>query len=233
MLNAEQNASRASSWLNAVRLCVFGAFIVYRRWSNLLATTAKNAGSVRSDVLANWLRWAHSFSQLVKKSPAVYGTRRFIAACTRARDMSLPCARSIKFTPSEPISLRSIILLSPHLHLGLPSGLFPWGSRIKMPCALLLSPIRSTYSTHPIHPNDTEWAVQITKPFITRSSPSFCFVARRPTYLPHYPVWSTCEVQTRGTILVLCVFKYQVEDKRFFAAKRFMKLLSGYNASCQ
>jgi hypothetical protein len=60
----------------------------------------------------------------------------------------LPCARSIKFTPSQPISLISILLLSPHLRLGLPSGLYPSGSPTKMPCALLLSPVRATCSTH-------------------------------------------------------------------------------------
>jgi hypothetical protein len=38
-------------------------------------------------------------SQLVKKFPAFYGTRRFIAAFTRARNLSLSLAVSIQSMP--------------------------------------------------------------------------------------------------------------------------------------
>jgi hypothetical protein len=41
-------------------------------------------------------------SQLVKKFPAFYGTRRFITAFTSARHLSLPRARSIQSTPPHP-----------------------------------------------------------------------------------------------------------------------------------
>jgi hypothetical protein len=46
---------------------------------------------------------------------------------TRALHWSLSWAISIQSTPSLPISLRSILILSTHLRLGLPSGLFPSG----------------------------------------------------------------------------------------------------------
>jgi hypothetical protein len=65
--------------------------------------------------------------QLVKKFPAFYGTRRFITAFTCARHLSLSWAGSILFIPPHLTSWISALLLSSHLHLGLPCGLFPSG----------------------------------------------------------------------------------------------------------
>jgi hypothetical protein len=45
---------------------------------------------------------------------------------------------------SHPISRRSILILSTHLRLGLPSGLFPSGFRTYILYAFLFSPIRAT-----------------------------------------------------------------------------------------
>ena len=56
--------------------------------------------------------------QLVKKFPAFYGTRRFITASW---------ASLIQSIPPHPMSWRSILILSSHLRMGLPSGLFPSG----------------------------------------------------------------------------------------------------------
>ena len=63
-------------------------------------------------------------SQLVKKFPTFQGTRRFITAFTCARHLSLSQARSIQSMPPHPTSLSSILILSSHRRLGLPSGLF-------------------------------------------------------------------------------------------------------------
>jgi len=65
--------------------------------------------------------------QLVKKFPAFYGSRNLITAFTRARHLSLSSARSIQSMPSHPTSWRSILILSLHLRLGFPNGLFPSG----------------------------------------------------------------------------------------------------------
>ena len=65
--------------------------------------------------------------QLVKKFPAFYGTRRFITALTSVCHLSLSCASPIQSTYPHSTSWRSILILSTHLHQGLPSGLFPYG----------------------------------------------------------------------------------------------------------
>ena len=61
--------------------------------------------------------------QLVKKLPAFHGTRRFITALTSVRHLSLSWASPIQSIYIHPISWRSILILSAHLRLGLPSGL--------------------------------------------------------------------------------------------------------------
>jgi hypothetical protein len=58
-------------------------------------------------------------AQLVKKLPAFYWTRRFIAVFTRSRHWSLSWTRWIQSTTSGHISLRSISTLS-SLRIGLP-----------------------------------------------------------------------------------------------------------------
>ena len=65
--------------------------------------------------------------QLVKKFPAFHGTRRFITALTSVRHLSLFWANPIQSIYPHPTSWRSILILSTHLRLGLPSGLLPSG----------------------------------------------------------------------------------------------------------
>jgi len=52
-------------------------------------------------------------SQLVKKFPAFYGTRRYITAFTSARHISLSWASSIQSMPPYPTSWISVLILSP------------------------------------------------------------------------------------------------------------------------
>jgi len=83
--------------------------------------------------------------QLVKKFPSFHGTRRFITALTSIRHLSLSWASPIQSIYPHPTSCRSVLILSTHLRLGLPSSLFPSGFPTKT--LYLLTYVR-TYSLH-------------------------------------------------------------------------------------
>ena len=86
--------------------------------------------------------------QLVKEFSAFYGTRKFITAFTSACHLSLSWASSNQSIPPHPTSWRSILILSSHLRLGLPSGIFPSGFPTKTLYRPLLSLIRATCPSH-------------------------------------------------------------------------------------
>ena len=85
---------------------------------------------------------------LVKKFPAFHGTRMFITALTSVRHLSLSWASSIQSIYTHPTSWKSILILSTHLCLGLPSGLLHSGFLTKTLYTPLSSPIRATCPTH-------------------------------------------------------------------------------------
>jgi len=80
--------------------------------------------------------------------PPIFGTRSFITVLTSARHLSLSWANSIQSSQPPPTPWRSILILSSHLRLGLPNGLFPSGFPIRTLCTPLPSPIRATCPTH-------------------------------------------------------------------------------------
>ena len=71
--------------------------------------------------------------QPVKQFPALDGTRKFFAAFTRSRHLTLSWAKSNQCKLSQPIFWTHILILSSHLHLGLQSCLFPLGFGTKNP----------------------------------------------------------------------------------------------------
>ena len=87
--------------------------------------------------------------QLVQKFPAFHGTRRFITALTSVRHLSLAWANPIQSIYPHPSSWRSILMLSTHLRLGLPRGLFPSG----FPTKILYTPPLLTHTRHMPNPS--------------------------------------------------------------------------------
>ena len=82
--------------------------------------------------------------QRVKKFPAFHGTRRFIPALTSVHHLCLSWASPIQSIYTHPTYWRSVLILSAHLHLGLPSGLFPSG----FPTKTLYTPSPHPYVPH-------------------------------------------------------------------------------------
>ena len=80
-------------------------------------------------------------SQLVKKFPAFYGTRRFITAFAIAHHLFLSWASSIQSITPHTTAWRSILILSSHLCLGLPNDLCPSAFPTKTLYMPNLSPI--------------------------------------------------------------------------------------------
>ena len=99
-----------------------------------------------ADLLTPWCRVLlekRTGLQLVKKFPAFHGTLRFITALTSVRHLSLSWASPIQSIYLHPTSWISVLILSAHLRLGLPSGLLPSG----FPTKTLYTP-----SPHPYVP---------------------------------------------------------------------------------
>ena len=95
-----------------------------------MAKTGKVTVGLLTHLLTPWCRVLLeklTGLQLVKKFPTFHGTRTFITELTSVRHLSLSWASPIQSIYLHPTSWRSILILSTHLRLGLPSGLLPSG----------------------------------------------------------------------------------------------------------
>ena len=131
--------------------------------------------------------------QLVMKFPAFHGTRRFITVLTSVRHLSLSWASPIQSIYLHPTSWRSILILSTHLRLGLPRGLFPSGFPNKTLYPPLLTQTRHrsspSHSSGFYHPHNLGWGVQIIYLPVMQSPPFPRYlVPPRSKYSPQHHV---------------------------------------------
>ena len=124
----------------------------------IISKTARLEPSVKIAVIASsHTSWSRVLlekltgSQLVKKFPAFYGTRRFITAFTSGRQLFLSWASSIHPCPHIPLPEKIHLNIILHLCLDLPCGLFLSGFPTKtLYTPLLSSSMRATSPTRPI-----------------------------------------------------------------------------------
>jgi hypothetical protein len=105
-----------------------------RRWSVWVYSLNTNPWKSKS-MEQNPLKTSQEIPHLLWNLKIRYRVRRTCHG-------SLSWSRCIKPTPSHPISLRFILILSSYLRQSLPSGLFPSDSSTKMLYAFLVSPMR-------------------------------------------------------------------------------------------
>jgi hypothetical protein len=140
---------------------------------------------------------------------------------TRALHWSLSWARSIQSTPLHPISLRSILILFNHLHVGLPSGLFSSRSHTNILYAFL-SP-HSCYMPCPSHPhwldhsNYTWRRVQVMKLLIMQF--------RQPPFTSSLFDPNTVLSTLFSNTLSLCTSIHQSSVRFKYSSGHFFKLL--------
>jgi len=165
--------------------------------------------------------------QLVRKFPTFYGIWRFITAFKSACHLSLSRASLIQSIPSYPTALRSILILSSHLHQGLPSGLFPSGFRTKTLYTPLPCPIHVTCPTHLILldfitrtildgkyiPLSSSLCSFFLSPFTTPLLGSnillnTLFSNTHPTFFPQCQRPSFTPIQNKIIVLYILIFKF-------------------------
>ena len=123
----------------------------------------------------------------------LYGTLRFLTAFTSACHLSLSWARSIQSIPPHPTGWRSILILSSHLRLALPIGLFLSGFPTKPLYTSLLSP----YVLHAL-------SISFFSTFITRS----ILVSSTDHEAPHYAVYHPINIGWAVQIMKLLIMQF-------------------------
>jgi hypothetical protein len=140
--------------------------------------------------------WEAANCLAAQKFPNFYVTRMFITVFTKPNS---PYPEPDQSSPYHPtLSLRCILILSTHLHLGLPSVLFPSEFPTKILYTFLFP--HWCYMPCPSHPSwlghsNYVWrGVQVMKLLIMRfSSKSYNFISPMSKYYPQHRVcgWGT------------------------------------------
>jgi hypothetical protein len=103
--------------------------------------------------------WEATNCAATQELPSILWNWRFITMFKRALHWSLLWARSFQSIPPHSFSLISILILSIHLHLGLPNGLFLFGFPTKILYEFLFPHIRGTCPAHIILLDSIIWTV--------------------------------------------------------------------------
>ena len=130
-------------------------------------------------------------------------------AATRALQLYLSWANSIHFIILIPICLRSILILSFHLHIGLPKCLFPVGLPVKILKALhsgyMLCPSQSSRFNHQDY---IRWTVQTMKFLIVEPSLLPILIRLGPKYSPGDPVNNNNNNNNIIIIIIIVIIPY-------------------------
>jgi len=131
-----------------------------------------------------WETNCHSASQEI---PHLW----FIIVFTRAHNWSYPEPCEHHYTHSRPFSLKSIVILSSHLHLGIPSSLFTSDFPTKTLHTLFICPMCGTWPAYLIildfdHPNNIWWSTEVMK-LVTVQPSSLLPLPLRFKY-SHHPI---------------------------------------------
>ena len=161
--------------------------------------------------------------------PTFYGIRRFITAFTSSCHLSLSWTRVIQSIPPHSTSWKSILILSYHLCLGLPRGLFPYQNLV------YTNPLPHTcYMPHPSHSSRFDNLKKLGEEYRSQSSSLCCFLHspvtlsllgpnillsilfwnNLPTFLPpsEQPSFTPIKIDKQNyssVYLNLCIFGYQ------------------------
>jgi hypothetical protein len=152
---------------------------------------------------------------------------RFSASQEIPRHLSLSWATLIQSIPPNPTSGRSILILSSHLRLGLPSGLFP----SDFPTKTLYTPVlphtcyihRPSHFSRFNHPNNIGWGLQFIKlhlrnfllsPFTSSlrtkcSSQHPILEQPQPTFLHRCERQSFTPIQNKSQVIVQCILIFR------------------------
>jgi hypothetical protein len=147
---------------------------------------------------------ANHVTQLPKNFPKFYGIGKFITVFTRAHHWLLSWARLIQSMPPHPISLRSILILSSYLWLGLHNRLFVSCSLTKTRYTFFFASICAAFPAH-LSLLDLIyiwWRVQVMMFLIMQFFLTFCyFISLRPKHSLQKPVLRYSSLNVRNQVL--------------------------------